>query len=355
MQLELSKAAGVRYESGFLLMSSLRDIAQELDVSISLVSKVLNDRLGTTGVRPPLIRKIRATAERMGYQKNLSAVSLLERRQNAIAVFVHSQNSQGSGIVERLLDGISRATGERAQRISLEFFRDAADFLSKRESLHSGRVDGLIVLGVNHPELSEELVAIQKNGLPIVTIYNEPLHPDIQNVGIADAALSDTATTHLIALGCTRILHLSVLPAREEGHRAALGRAGLSVDNDLIIPMERRVGFRETSGANAIRTALQHGVVFDGVSAQSDAQAFGVINELTRQGRKVPNDIKVIGIDNAPFSELCIVPLSSVSQRFLDRGRLAVETLEALIKQGPVPKNTIEPRLHLRASTAPSP
>ncbi len=335
-------------------MSSLRDIAQELDVSISLVSKVLNNRLGTTGVRPPLVRKIRAAAERLGYQKNLSAISLLERRQNAIAVFVHSQNSQGSGIVERLLDGISRATGERAQRISLEFFSDAADFLKKRESLHSARVDGLIVTGVNHPELSEELLAIQKGGLPIVTIYNDALHPDITNVGIADAALSDTATTHLIELGCTRILHLSVIASREAGHRAALIRAGLPVEPSLIIPMAVRVGFRESAGASAIRTALQQGVAFDGVSAQSDAQAFGVINELIRSGRKVPDDVKVIGIDNAPFAELCIVPLSSVSQRFLDRGRLAVETLEALITGTPPPTPLIEPRLHLRASTAPS-
>ncbi len=335
-------------------MSSLRDIAKELDVSISLVSKVLNDRLGTTGVRPPLERKIRATAEKMGYRKNLSAISLFEGRQNAIAVFVHSQNSQGSGIVGRLLDGISRATGERSQRITLEFFTDAPDFLRKRESLHAGRVDGLIVTGVNHPELSEELVAIQANGLPIVTIYNGPLHPDIVNVGIADAALSDAATTHLIASGCTRILHLSVLSSREEGHRAALTRGGLLVENELIIPMKGREGFLATAGENAIRAALQQGVLFDGVSAQSDAQAFGAINELTRAGRKVPGDVKVIGIDNAPFDELCIVPLSSVSQRFLDRGRLAVETLEALIKGAPVPTTTIEPRLHLRASTTPS-
>ncbi len=335
-------------------MSSLRDIAQELGVSISLVSKVLNDRLGTTGVRPPLVQKIRAAAERMGYQKNLSAISLLERRQNAIAVFVHSQNSQGSGIVERLLDGISRATGERAQRISLEFFVDAADFLSKRESLHSGRVDGLIVTGVSHPELSQELLAIQTNGLPIVTIYNDPLHPDIVNVGIADAALSDAATSHLIELGCTRILHLSVLSSREEGHRTALTRAGFPIEPPLIIPIGRPEGFSAKAGANAIRTVLEHSLVFDGVSAQSDAQAFGVINELTRAGIKVPDDVKVIGIDNAPFDELCIVPLSSVSQRLVDRGRLAVETLEALIKGDPIPNHKIEPRLRLRASSAPS-
>jgi DNA-binding LacI/PurR family transcriptional regulator len=213
-------------------------------------------------------------------------------------------------------------------------------------------VDGLIVTGVNHPELSGELLTLQKNGLPVVTIYNDPLHPHITNIGIPDADLSDAATTHLIESGCTRILHLSVLPSREAGHRAALTRAGLPVEKHLIIPMAGREGFRAATAAAAIRKTLNQGLTFDGVSAQSDAQAFGVINELTRSGINVPRAVKVIGIDNAPFAELCIVPLSSVSQRFLDRGRLAVESLESLI-QGTTPSHQgVQPRLHIRASSA---
>lgn len=332
-------------------MPSLRDVARELDVSVSLVSKVLNDRLGTTGVRPALVETIRETAERMGYRKNFSALSLLARRQNAIAVFVHVHGAQGSGLVEKLLDGISRATGPGSQRISLEIFLDASEFREKRKNLHRGQVDGLILTGVKHPELREDLLELQRTELPVVTVYNEPIDRRIVNIGIPHAALSHAATSHLLRQGCRRILHPAVIDERTAGHRKALRDAGIRCPKELLSSFAQPDGFRAPAGETSVRDALAKGIAFDGVSAQSDAQALGALNVLIRQGVRVPEDVKVIGIDNAPFAEFAIVPLSSIGQRFVDRGRLAVETLNRMVAGEKCRSVSLEPDLRIREST----
>ncbi len=332
-------------------MPSLSDVARELDVSVSLVSKVLNDRLGTTGVRPDLLEKIRTTAAKMGYRKNFSAISLLSRRQNTIAIFVHSHGAQGSGLVEKLLDGISQATSAASQRISLEFFLDADEFRSKSQGLHSGQVDGLIVTGVSHPELYKDFLAIQKTEVPIVTVYNEPIHKNLVNIGVHHADLSDAATTHLIERGCRRILHLSVLEAREEGYRRALRRAGIPVRRELIQKLTAPEGFRSASARESMRAVIAKGIAFDGLSAQSDTQAAAAINELVLQGIRVPEEVKVAGIDNAPFTDFYVVPITSVSQLFVERGRRAVSLLNRLVQGESAGSISLKPDLRIRASS----
>jgi len=332
-------------------MPSLRDVAEKLDVSISLVSKVLNDRLGTTGVRKDLIAKIRLTAAEMGYRKNFSALSLLAKRQNSLAVFIHSSGAHGSGLVEKVLDGISQATAARSQRINLEFFENAEHFRSKRGSLHGGLVDGLIVGGVSHPDLIEDFLEIQRVDIPVVTIYNEAIHPDLVNIGIYHEDVSEAATTHLIEQGCRNILHLSVLPQRTAGYVRALDKAGIPFRAELVETMAAPDGFLAAAGEAAVTKFLANGIAIDGISAQSDTQAAGAVTALTRKGLRVPEDVKVIGIDNAPFTKFWSVPLSSVSQRFVDRGQCAVETLNDIFEEKEVTVSYWEPRVHKRAST----
>jgi len=332
-------------------MPSLRDVARELNVSVSLVSKVLNDRLGTTGVRPGLTEQIRETARKMGYRKNFSAISLLARRQNALAVFVHSHGAQGSGLVEKMLDGISQATATRSQRISLEFFLDAGEFRAKRQNLHSGQIDGLIVSGVGHPELLDDFLEIQETEVPIITVYNHPIHRKIPNIGIPHAALSEAATTHLVERGCRKIAHFAVNEERAAGHRRALRKAGLPFRKDLLIELEAPEGFRAPGGRAAASELLKRNVPFDGISAQSDTQAATALHELIRRGIRIPQDVKIIGIDNAPFDDLCYVPLSSVSQRFVERGRLAVEIMNRILDGEKPGSINLAPTIHPRAST----
>ena len=130
-------AAAKRYNPA---MVYLRDIASRLDVSVSLVSKVLNDRLGTTAVSPAVIRSIRETAKEMGYRKNYSAAALREGRHHAIGIFLHRTGVTGSGLLEDLLDGALFEAHARHQKQLLNFFETADDFRQLREFAHRGMI-----------------------------------------------------------------------------------------------------------------------------------------------------------------------------------------------------------------------
>jgi LacI family transcriptional regulator len=332
-----------------ITVSSLSTIARKLNVSISLVSKVLNNRLGNTGVRQELIDQIHRTAKELGYRKNHSALSLLSNRQNTIGLMLHRHGEIGSGLVETLLHGMEEQTRASQLRISIQFFRDADEFRAKRGVFHTGMIDGLIVGGVMHPEIVPDMLMMQEEGLHVVTVYNQVLSPKIPNIGVPDAELTELGTTHLIQKGCRRILHICTLPSREKGYRSALRAAGIPVRKELMIPASHY--FNVDSGEEAVMRAMEQGMEFDAVSAESDAQAVGALRALLRSGKRVPEDVMIAGVDDAPISQHSVIPITSVSQRNFTRGALAVRTLEALIAGRTPEPYELHAELKPRAST----
>jgi len=347
-------------------MASLRDIASELGVSVSLVSKVLNDRLGTTGVREELVERIREKAREVGYQKNHNALSLLAKRQNAFAVFLHRHGAKGTNFAEELLEGIAQKVRGTNLRMILHFFTELNEFEEKISDLHSGIVDGIIVSGVLHMELIPHLYELRGRRLNVVTLYNGPIRKEFPNVGLSDEEITRCATRHLIDRGCRRIVHFDTLAERTRGYRKALKEAGIRFDSKLLLdcrlPKESsfglenvNLGFTREIGADRIGGLLDRGVAFDGVCAQSDGQALGALHCLRERGMRVPQEVKITGVDDSPFCELISVPLTSVSQNYKQRGALAVEILQQMAEGGNASSVVVRPELKIRASTADSP
>ena len=334
-------------------MASLRDIADEVSVSVSLVSKVLNNRLGTSGARAEVSQQILDAAQRLGYRKNASAAALQTGRQHAIAVIVHRHGVPGSGLVEDLLAGIADAARLDQQRQIIEFYEDVEDFARIVRSLHHGLVDGLLIAGVRHPSVMDEVVAVQQRQLPVVTILTRPISDTVVNVGMSEDRIMRTATRHLLAQGRRRILHVCSSRHREAGYLAALAEAGVEADPTLIVDLtgnERR--YTQAEGVEAVRRAFAAGTAFDAVCAQSDAQATGALHELLRRGVRVPEEVMVTGVDDSPFAKLAFVPLTSVDQRYEQRGRKAVHLLGELMEGRGVSSVNFKPRLAARDSTA---
>lgn len=332
-------------------MPSLRDVADRVGVSVSLVSKVLNNRMGTTGVRPDVVEKVHQAAKDVGYRKNHSALSLLERRQNTFAVMLHRHGSAGSGLVENLLDGIGTEAHRTHKRTIVQFFNDAEEFREKLVDLHTGFVDGVLISGVQHLELIEDIMTLREQGLAVITVHNTPLHPKIPNVGVDQGELFAMAVRHLLTQGCRRILALDNLPERTIGYRIALKAAGMKVDPKMVIEIPESMHFQASGGRHALREAVKMGLEFDGVAAQSDAQAIGVEHELIRLGTRIPEDVRIIGIDDSPLCDLSMVPLTSISQRFEERGRIAVQLLEKMVEGGEPETVVLEPILEVRESS----
>lgn len=343
----------------------LRHIAEELNISVSLVSKVLSGRLGTSGANVDRIRAIHEKARQLDYRKNLLAEALRTGRQNAFAVFIHRHGAPGSPIVDEMVDGIASAASGHQQRLLMHYYRNAGEFRQFAPLVHRNSVDGIIVAGLSHTDLVADLKEIHGRGVPVLTIHDEQVDPQFTNVGIDQSEITRRATLHLIDQGCKSIAHFRVhdrnakdlglrealvLPEdRYQGYVKALTERGIELRPELIIDV---ANFYHEDGVLAVRRLVESGVHFDGIVAQCDQHAVAALNYLIEIGRKVPRDVKVIGVDNAPFCQFAIVPLSSVSQQFAQRGTRAVELMTRKLSGEEVPSVQVDPVLCVRASSS---
>jgi len=342
-----------RTEIAFAGKTRLEDIAVRLNVSRSLVSKVLNQRLGTTVVRPELAERIRQTAEELGYQKNRSAAALSKGRHGAFGVLIHRTGTASSGLIENLLQGISREANDRHQTLTLDFYETNEQFHELTDIARRGVIDGLIVAGVAHPEVTEHLLNWSRGGMHVVTLHNEPLHESIVNVGIDQIEVGYIATKHLIDRGCRRIAELMVADDRHDGYARALREAGLPYAPALVKDVEspEPTPYARKYAVSGLKALLESGVAFDGLFAHCDEHAMDAERVLLEAGLQIPRDVKLVSIDNAPYCDLGIVPITSVSQSYTKRGRVAVELLLELIDGRKVESLDVAPDLVIRKSS----
>ena len=339
-------------------MAVLRDIADEVGVSISLVSRVLNNRMGSTGVRPALAERIRAAAADMNYQPNPAAVALSGGRKNVLGVFVHRLGIEGSGIIERTIEGISAAAQVGNQRLVTSFFTTADDFENLRPMMCREVIDGMLVIGIRHPELVSELLSLRETGLPVATFHDEPIHDDIPNVGLDRVAVGRSATAHLISRGSRKIVCIQNTEAHRTGYLSALRKHNLPEDPRLIYEVATQDKQPDVNpygtevGKQLVRDLIAQGITFDAIVAESDAQAIGAMNELPLHGLEVPTQVRVIGVDDSPHCVLSRVPLSSVSGLMRERARLALELLIQLVQEKPANSIILQPQIRARESTA---
>ncbi len=328
--------------------AGLQDIARELGVSVSLVSKVLNNRLGTSGASREMVNAITSKAAELQYRKNAAAHSLAGGKQNAIGVFIHQHGVDGSNISEAIVRGIAEAAIRHSQRLVLQYYQSAPQLSDLLPLAHGGTVDGLILAGVPHAKLATALQEALREQLPVVTIYAEPVHADFPNIGIRPDDLLRAAVDHLVERGCRKIVHVSRDVLRESGFVSAIRARGLSLDANAICKVP---DFSIASGVRAARFWLQERTPFDGIVCQSDQHACGVMNELSKAGVGVPGQAKVVGIDNSPYCDLLPVPLSSVSQQDIERARLAVDLLMKRVGGEHADSVFVAPVLHPRESS----
>jgi LacI family transcriptional regulator len=347
---EISPALAIAEPQG----ANLQGIAQDLNVSVSLVSKVLNNRLGTSRVSAVTLEAIRERAKGVGYRKNHSAAALANGRQNVIGVFLHSIGCEGSGLIQSMVEAIAEQASKHDQRLLLQFYRTQEEFSRMRRWMHRGVMDGAIVAGLPHRELTHSLLEIQRGGVPIVTFLDVQLDPSLINVSTNQTAVGQVATEHLIAQGCRRIAHIRVMEERHQGYKAALSVAGLEYRPELVFDphlVNIIADYEHPAGDAAVGHFLKQGLEFDGIVAQSDQQAVGAMHALVRSGRRVPEDVKIIGVDNSPFCGFSLIPLSSVSQEERLAGRRAVQMLMDLISGKMIDCAEVCPVLHVRRSS----
>ena len=332
-------------------MASLKDIALASNFSIPLVSKVLSGNMGTTGCSEATRKIILDKAMELGYKPNLAARALRTGRSGAIGVFIHPYGETGSGLSEGLLKGLSLRANACDHRLWLSFYETDHEFLQRFTKTARAEIDGLLIGGIVHPKLTRLHAAIEKNGIPIVTMFKNTQQDDMPgiNVHCDDFQIGYLPTRHLLENGCRRIAHIHSYDPRYLGYLKALKDAGMPESPELVYNASYQ--FDINAGVKAVKHWLQNKIKFDALVAESDHQAFGAINELLKQGIRVPDDVKVFGVDDSPVCILSPVPISSVSQRVEEIGVQAVNVLMKRINKEEVESIAIQPALSLRAST----
>lgn len=332
-------------------MVSTKQIAAELNVSRSLVSKVLSGRLGTTVVSQKKRELILAKAKELNFIPNRLAVALKAGSSGSVAVFLHEFGIRGSEITTDVLRGIVEALKQNNRHLWLCFFETQEEFLQACDAKLRNEVDGVIVMGIGHPELMPKLQELENNSVPVVCGFDKThSRSDVPwtNVAIDTVMQGYLPTKHLIDQGAKCLACLATMETRTEGFLKACREAEIPLSSTVLIDCDN---YEIEAGVLAAKRLIRSGEKVEGIVCQSDAQATGVIHELHRSGLNVPKDIMVTGVDDSPLAKSCLVPLTSVSSEMKAVGFKTVELLMDKIHGGSPASVTIPPRLVVRAST----
>lgn len=272
-------------------------------------------------------------------------------------MLVHPIGVPGSELFDDLLKGICKELNNHGLRLWLQFFEDDQGFFDFcNQEIHRS-VDGLIVAGVPHLETHSLIEGLNRDGLPVLTSFRRRSVPSIPNITFSNYLQGKLATQHLIEKGCRRPLFCCVVEKddqRKQGYIDAMNEASLPVDPDLLRHAQYRIPdhvFTFRAGREIMTETLDLGLEFDGIVAQSDQQAIGAINALRERGVSVPEQVRVIGIDDSPVCTASTLELSSVTSEMTPIGHELIKRLVAYIEGEKPDSLEITPRVIERAST----
>jgi DNA-binding LacI/PurR family transcriptional regulator len=306
---------------------TLAHVAQLAGVSLATASRVLNN---SAGVSMRAREQVRDAVTHLGYVRRRAARATTAKRVRAVAAVVCANNNRlfSDPFFARIISG---ATDELAGHdVPLMVIPVTDERLPLIEpSLHSGHYSGVLLVGAH--DRHSLTVSLPAAGVP-VTMIGRPLHAtrasyvDCDNKGGARLAVE-----HLIRQGRRNIAtiagppNMAVGADRLSGYRESLARAGLP-------EMPIAYGdFSQASAVHAMWRLLDQRPGLDAVFVASDIMATGALHALRRAGRRVPDDVAVIGFDDIPLAAHTNPPLTTVRQPIEECGTLAARRLLSII------------------------
>lgn len=325
---------------------AMTDVARVAGVSHQTVSRVLN---GHQSVRPATRDRVLAAIEELGYRPNLAARALVTGRSRTLGLVTLETTLFGPVTT---LYGIERAAREAGYFVSVVSVGTAIDPGSLEDALARLRAQGVAGVILIAP-LTSSLLAMPSLpiDLPVVVVEGDP-EGAFATATVDQRAGARAATEHLIGLGHRAIAHVAGPPEwleahqREAGWRAALADAGLAGEVVLAGDWTARSGYEAG-------LALAEIAEVTAVFVANDHMALGVLRALHERGRKVPEEISVVGFDDIGEAEYFTPSLTTVHQDFDELGRRSLDLLLCqLDASGPAAERlVIPPRLVERRST----
>jgi DNA-binding LacI/PurR family transcriptional regulator len=320
---------------------TLEQVARVAGVSRATVSRVVN---GNTKVASDVRRTVERAVERLGYVPNPAARSLVTRKSQSIGLVIAEPAGRlfEDPFFPRLLRGIGAALSSRELQLVLLMPQSSHEESRAERYLTAGHVDGALLASLHGNDPLPAAVA--RRGIPVVVGGRTPRGVPVSPVDVDNVRGARSAVEHLVAGGRRAIATISGpsdMPAgfdRLAGYRQALDAAGRERD-----PRLEGVGdFTRSGGADAMRQILADRPDIDALFAASDLMAAGAIQVLRAAGRRIPDDIAIVGFDDSSIAEVADPPLSSVRQPIEEMGAEMVRLLlEHAAHPGAVPRTVI--------------
>lgn len=340
-------------------MSNILDVAKYAGVSVTTVSRVLNN--SSHPVNSETRTRVLGAIDALNFVPNQLARALASDRTHLIGVIVGDGSDPYFANIVRGISGSAQENGyltiicntERVPESELDFLRLLRDY----------NADGIIFAGGAltdsryRNELGEIVANLQEHHVPMIALSNQYLN--MPQVKIDDIQASKEMTEYLIGLGHRRIgfiagpfvLTTSIL--RLDGYKQALEQAGIVLDPKLVVEGD----FTYESGGTAADALMAQENPPSAIFGSNDREALGSLFRLAELGIKVPEQVSVAGFDDIETTLYVQPPLTTVHVPMYDIGVLGVKQFIRGLAQTEIiePIYHVPHRLVIRASTAPPP
>jgi len=337
----------------------LKEIAKEAGVAMSTASHALN---GTAPLSAEVRERVLEIARRLGYlEKRRRQATITSLTSILVAMAGNAALNTALNLVSwTILDGLKQECERRAIRVVPHVSGvDRIDTTEVRKAAFTEKIDGIVVLADDRPELVRGLTSLS---LPVVIINGEDPSMTVDTVTGENRFGARLGIEHLLSLGHRRIMHLTwkgrtTIRRRFDGYADAYLAAGLPIPQDLVV---EAAGYTPDQGQAAIAAALRKDPQLGGATAifcAADNLALGCLTALAEADIKVPDQISVLGFDGIMPGEFAQPPLSTIQ---LPIGRLGEAAL-SLLEQRLIANDPLRPayrlelgcRLVRRGSVAP--
>ncbi len=334
-------------------MSTLKELATSLNLSVMAVSKALRD---APDISAATKARVQAEARRRNYVPNRAAQNLRLRRSGLLGVIMPQINHT---YYSHLLWGMERQAEAVGLQVLLGSSLDRAETeMRETQKLIARQVEALLLVpAVRWQHRLATLELVRASGVPTVLLDAYPAgaenFPNVSWVVCDDARGGQIATEHLLELGHKEILFLagpngsSSGAGRFSGYQRALAAAGVPYSDERVFLADKDVD----SGRKAMSQALSEKAAFTGIVAYNDSVAIGAAEALLQQGFRVPEDVSIVGFGDGVLATYYRVPLTTVRVPQTEMGETAVRLALELQKGHAAEPRTLPVEIIVRAST----
>jgi len=327
---------------------TLESVARHAGVSRATVSRVVN---GSTRVAEDSRAAVLRAVEELGYVPNQAARSLVTRRTDSFALVLPEEPGRVFSD-DQFFQGVVRGVGQELEEADKQLVLMMARSPAGRDRIErfaqARHVDGVMVASMHGADPLP--AALARMGIPVVCNERLPGSAALPYVGVDNAGGAALAVTHLLRSGRTRVATVAGPQDmvagidRLTGYTAALNEARRE-------PVVAAGDFTQESGAIAMRELLGRQPELDAVFAASDLMGIGVLRALREAGRRVPEDVAVVGFDDVQAARYADPPLTTVRQPIAEIGRrLARQLLRLAGGEAIEPAVVLDVKLVLRGS-----